>query len=88
MSYEETAEAVGVSAATVDRDLRLAKAWLKVELGQADRGRDMTPERWARVEALFEEALARPSADAGGWVGARAGDPDLAALVASMLARR
>jgi len=26
---------MGVSAATVDRELRLAKAWLKVELGQA-----------------------------------------------------
>jgi RNA polymerase sigma factor (TIGR02999 family) len=32
LSYDETAEAVGVSAATVDRELRLAKAWLKVEL--------------------------------------------------------
>ena len=37
LSYEETAEAVGVSAATVDRDLRLAKAWLKVELGRGSR---------------------------------------------------
>ena len=32
MSYEETAEALGISAATVDRDLRLAKAWLANEL--------------------------------------------------------
>jgi RNA polymerase sigma factor (TIGR02999 family) len=37
LSYEETAEAVGVSAATVDRELRLAKAWLRVELGGAPR---------------------------------------------------
>ena len=37
MSYDETAEAVGVSAATVDRELRLAKAWLKVELGESAR---------------------------------------------------
>lgn len=35
MSYDETAEAVGVSPATVDRELRMAKAWLKVELGQS-----------------------------------------------------
>lgn len=34
LSYAETAEAVGVSAATVDRELRLAKAWLKVDLRQ------------------------------------------------------
>lgn len=35
MNYDETAEAVGVSAATVDRELRLAKAWLKRDLGPA-----------------------------------------------------
>ncbi len=32
MTYEETAEALEVSPATVDRDLRLAKAWLANEL--------------------------------------------------------
>ncbi len=32
MSYEETAEALDISTATVDRDLRLAKAWLANEL--------------------------------------------------------
>jgi RNA polymerase sigma factor (TIGR02999 family) len=32
LTYDELAEAVGVSAATVDRDLRLARAWLKREL--------------------------------------------------------
>jgi RNA polymerase sigma factor (TIGR02999 family) len=32
LSYDETAEAVGVSPATVDRELRLAKAWMRVHL--------------------------------------------------------
>lgn len=32
LTYDETAEALGVSAATVDRELRLAKAWLYREL--------------------------------------------------------
>ena len=32
MTYDETAEALNISAATVDRDLRLAKAWLSNEL--------------------------------------------------------
>lgn len=32
LNYDETAEAVGVSAATVDRDLRNAKAWMRHEL--------------------------------------------------------
>jgi len=35
LSYEETAEAVGISAATVDRELRLARAWLQHDLGPA-----------------------------------------------------
>lgn len=37
LTYEETAEALGMSTATVDRELRLAKAWLHRELnGSAD----------------------------------------------------
>lgn len=33
LTYDETAEALGISAATVDRDLRMARAWLARELG-------------------------------------------------------
>ena len=33
LNHDEAAEALGVSRATVDRDLRLAKAWLRRELG-------------------------------------------------------
>lgn len=32
LTYEETGKALGISAATVDRDLRIAKAWLAREL--------------------------------------------------------
>jgi RNA polymerase sigma factor (TIGR02999 family) len=32
LTYDETASALGISAATVDRDLRLAKVWLYREL--------------------------------------------------------
>ena len=32
LTFDETAEALNISAATVDRDLRLAKAWLANEL--------------------------------------------------------
>lgn len=35
MTYDEIAEALGISAATVDRELRFAKAWLFRELNQA-----------------------------------------------------
>lgn len=34
LSYEEIAEAEGMSRATVQRDLRFARAWLKEELGE------------------------------------------------------
>jgi RNA polymerase sigma-70 factor, ECF subfamily len=33
MTYDEIATAVGASAATVHRDIRLAKAWLLNEIG-------------------------------------------------------
>jgi len=33
MTYDEIAAAVGASAATVHRDIRLAKAWLLSEIG-------------------------------------------------------
>ncbi len=33
LTYDETAEALGISAATVDRDLRTARAWLAREIG-------------------------------------------------------
>ncbi|MEW5915181.1 MAG: sigma-70 family RNA polymerase sigma factor [Gemmatimonadota bacterium] len=33
LTYAQTAEALGISDATVDRDLRMAKAWLIRELG-------------------------------------------------------
>lgn len=32
LSYDETAAAIGISPATVDRELRLAKAWLRQDL--------------------------------------------------------
>ncbi len=36
LTYHETGEVLGVSPATVDRELRLAKAWLRHELGGND----------------------------------------------------
>ena len=36
LTYDETAEALGLSAATVDRELRLAKAWLYRELSRKE----------------------------------------------------
>jgi len=37
LSYDEIAEVEEVSAATVDRDLRFAKAWLQAALGDGER---------------------------------------------------
>jgi RNA polymerase sigma factor (TIGR02999 family) len=42
LTLEETAEALGVSASTVNRDWRFARAWLFRELGG---GSDVTPDR-------------------------------------------
>ena len=54
---------LGVSPATVKRSWMVARAWLKKELG----GR-VTREQWARVNALFHDALARPAADRVRWL--------------------
>ena len=38
MTYDEICEALGISPATVDRELRMAKAWLYRELNNAGAG--------------------------------------------------
>jgi serine/threonine-protein kinase len=49
-------------------------------------GGSITPERFARVRAIFEEALARPAADRRGYVdGASGGDRELQLEVLAML---
>jgi DNA-directed RNA polymerase specialized sigma24 family protein len=35
LTYDQIAAAVGKSAATVDRDIRLARAWLMNEIGSS-----------------------------------------------------
>ena len=45
----------------------------------------MTPERWARVESLFERAAALPAAERTTAVRAGADDEEMAGLVLSML---
>ena len=46
----------------------------------------MTPERWARVQELFEAAAPLPAADRSAHVRAAADDDEMATLVLSMLA--
>ena len=53
LSVEETAEVLKVSPDTVARDWRLAKAWLLREMS----ARPMDPERWQRIESIFQKAL-------------------------------
>ena len=53
MSVDEAAEALKVSAATVARDWRMAKAWLRRRF-KTDR--TMDPDRWRRVDELFQAA--------------------------------
>src|SRR5262245_50238599 len=49
-------------------------------------GGSITPERFARVRAIFEEALARRSADRRGYIeGASGGDRELQLEVLAML---
>ena len=45
----------------------------------------MIAARWARVQALFEQALTQPHESRAEWAAARADDPEMAALLGSML---
>ena len=58
LSIEETADALGMSPATLKRRWALARAWLFRELS-----RRMTSEQRRRVRDLFEAALDRDPAD-------------------------
>ena len=46
----------------------------------------MTPERWARITELFEQATARPLAERAAWLDAACDDAGIRAEVAAMLA--
>ena len=59
LSVEETAEALGVSPATVKRDWATAKLWLYNELSDPMN----TLDDWPRVKRVLEGALAREGAD-------------------------
>ena len=62
LTTDETAEAMGVSAATVTRGWRLARAWLHHRLTKGsppsphdaeESGQRMTPDRWERLAEIF-----------------------------------
>ena len=46
----------------------------------------MTREQWARVNALFHEALARPAADRVTWLAGQTSDPAIAGEVLALIA--
>ena len=67
LTVEEAAEALDISPATVKRHWTIARAWLRKELapdlsGRSAEGRSRmnAADRWQRVGALFDRALATP----------------------------
>ena len=79
---EETAEALGVSLATVERDWQAARAWLfKIALDAA-----VTPDRWRQITETFHAALAREGEARQGFVAEACGaDVELRAEVEALL---
>ena len=74
LTVEETAEVVGVSPATVKRQWTLARVWLKRALEgepartDLDEHRAVTPEQFARLKIVFQEALDQPSDVRRAWL--------------------
>jgi hypothetical protein len=46
----------------------------------------VTPEQWARVNALFHEGLSRPSVERVAWLARETTDPDVAREVLELIA--
>ena len=65
LSVEETAAVLEISEESVMRDWRLAKAWLARELKPGETCMD--PERWRKIEALYEAALGVDACPARGF---------------------
>ena len=85
LTVPEVAAALGVSVVTVERDWRLARAWLR---GQLRGGGRMTPERWRRIDDLFDAALRLDPAEREAWLRGACGDDDgLRAEVGRLLAQ-
>ncbi len=71
LTYQELSETLKVSEATVDREIRLAKAWIlkeirpnrkrrtRVAMNSADTGKPIDP-RWERLQELFSRAVDLP----------------------------
>ena len=90
LTAEETAEALGVSLRTVERDWKRARAWLRHELDPAGaparRRASMDASRRARADALLIEALDLPEDEREAFVRERCGDDaELARLVLELL---
>ena len=56
LSLEETARALDISRATVEREWQAARAWLYRRM--ITRRMAMTPERWRQITEIFHAALA------------------------------
>ena len=52
-----------MSPATVKRQWTMARAWLKLQLESR-----VTPEHWARIKDLFQQALEQPHEDRRAWL--------------------
>ena len=88
LSLEETAEALGVSLATVKRELRFAHAWLAAELG-ADRRHEWEGrvKGWAELKEAFWAAVDGDPAERARQIAALASiDPDLPGRLEALLA--
>ena len=56
LSLDDSAQALGISRATVERDWQVARNWLYRRLNARPRS-PMTPERWSDVERVYHAAL-------------------------------
>jgi hypothetical protein len=85
LTYDQIAAAVGTSAATVHRDIRLARAWLLNEIGGEWPFRDDSARTLAKIQSLFEDSPTRWSRAGGASRERLRRRPELRSSVESLL---
>jgi hypothetical protein len=86
MTTEGIATALGISAATVSRELRLGQAWLRRALDRLRMNSGVHVNRWKLVEHIFHSALEFPLSDRAAYLARACGDDaELRSEVASLL---
>ena len=87
LTHDEIAELLSISVVSVRRAWSLAKMWAQNAARRGYHAVKMSPERWQKIESLYDAYLACPQATRGEFLERTgANDPELLSIFEYMLA--